>query len=272
LTHHFRLLAFDPPTCYAISQNGDLNWIVHDRILAFAGPHFHRVLTRDGYYTMTPADYVPYFKAHRVDLVIRLNKRCYNETDFIRAGIRHFDQYYMDGSCPTLPVLQSILTAMEGISSKRAFAVHCKAGLGRTGTCIGAYLMKHFRMTAGEAIGWMRICRPGMVIGPQQQFLVDIQDRMWHEGDIASTLRPTFENRVFVVPSSQWQHSTSGNTSPPNAYITNHGDNPEKGSPKSVTALLDFFTHSQTNDGTIDVKGSEFVETQADGLLARRKR
>jgi cell division cycle 14 len=49
--------------------------------------------------------------------------------------------------------------------------VHCKAGLGRTGTCIAAYIMKHFRFTAAEAIGWLRICRPGSIIGPQQQFL-----------------------------------------------------------------------------------------------------
>ena len=50
-------------------------------------------------------------------------------------------------------------------------AVHCKAGLGRTGTCIGAYTMKHFGFTAREVIGWFRICRPGSVLGPQQQFM-----------------------------------------------------------------------------------------------------
>ena len=60
----------------------------------------------------------------------------------------------------------------------------CKAGLGRTGSCIGAYLMKHYGFTAREVIGWMRVCRPGSVIGPQQQYLESIQARMWEEGAI----------------------------------------------------------------------------------------
>jgi len=32
--------------------------------------------------------------------------------------------------------------------------------------------MKHYKFTAAEAIAWIRICRPGSVIGPQQEFLV----------------------------------------------------------------------------------------------------
>lgn len=73
--------------------------------------------------------------------------------------------------------------ATQSVSRAGAIAVHCKAGLGRTGTCIGAYLMKHYRFTAREAIGWMRVCRPGSVIGPQQEFLESIQTRMWEEGE-----------------------------------------------------------------------------------------
>ena len=46
-------------------------------------------------------------------------------------------------------------------------------------------MMKHFKFTAAEAIGWMRLCRPGCVIGPQQHFLQDIEQQMWYEGDIA---------------------------------------------------------------------------------------
>lgn len=35
-----------------------------------------------------------------------------------------------------------------------------QAGLGRTGTCIGCYIMKHYSFSAAEVIGWMRVCRP----------------------------------------------------------------------------------------------------------------
>lgn len=45
------------------------------------------------------------------------------------------------------------------------------AGLGRTGTLIACYIMKHYRFTHSEAIAWVRICRPGSIIGPQQHFL-----------------------------------------------------------------------------------------------------
>ena len=45
------------------------------------------------------------------------------------------------------------------------------AGLGRTGTLIGAYMMKHYKFTAAEVIAWLRICRPGSVIGPQQHYM-----------------------------------------------------------------------------------------------------
>lgn len=47
----------------------------------------------------------------------------------------------------------------------------CLAGLGRTGSLIGAYMMKHHRFTALETIAWLRLCRPGSVIGHQQQWL-----------------------------------------------------------------------------------------------------
>lgn len=52
-------------------------------------------------------------------------------------------------------------------------AVHCKAGLGRTGCLIASYAMKHYKFPAAFFIGWIRICRPGSILGPQQHFLIE---------------------------------------------------------------------------------------------------
>lgn len=56
--------------------------------------------------------------------------------------------------------------------------VSCKNGLGKTATLIGCYLIKEFHFSAAEYIGWVRLCRPGSVIGPQQSFLVDYDKKI----------------------------------------------------------------------------------------------
>ena len=72
-------------------------------------------------------------------------------------------------------------------------SVHCKAGLGRTGSLIGCYMMKHWRWTAMETIAWLRICRPGSIIGHQQEWLEEKQAEMWAQvsrGHVMIHVRP----------------------------------------------------------------------------------
>ena len=78
-----------------------------------------------------------------------------------------------DGTCPPLPMVKKFIKlAHDMITVKRkAIAVHCKAGLGRTGCLIGAYLIYRHGFTANEVIAFMRFMRPGMVVGPQQHWL-----------------------------------------------------------------------------------------------------
>jgi cell division cycle 14 len=112
---------------------------------------------------------------------MRLNKKYYNAERFEKHGIHVVELYYRDGGVTTMEILQRFLSACEAATT--SIGVHCKAGLGRTGTCMGAYMQKHYKFTAAEAIAWIRICRPGSIIGPQQHFLEMIQDQMWREGE-----------------------------------------------------------------------------------------
>ncbi|XP_008404590.1 dual specificity protein phosphatase CDC14AB isoform X2 [Poecilia reticulata] len=161
---------------YERVENGDLNWIVPGKFLAFSGPH-PKSRIENGYPLHAPEAYFPYFRKHGVTTIVRLNKKIYDGKRFTNAGFDHCDLFFIDGSTPNDTILRRFLHLCE--NAQGAVAVHCKAGLGRTGTLIGCYLMKHYRFTAAEAIAWIRICRPGSIIGPQQNFLEDKQASLW---------------------------------------------------------------------------------------------
>jgi cell division cycle 14 len=172
---------FDPDHYdhYEQVENGDLNILVPDKFLAFSGPSNVR-FGPDGYPTLTPEDYLDIFGQYGVTSVVRLNKTMYDKERFTNTGLDHHDMYYIDGTTPSPEILANFLRVSE--RAEGMVAVHCKAGLGRTGTCVGAYMMKHYVFTAAEAIAWIRLCRPGSVIGPQQTYLRQIQLPMWEAG------------------------------------------------------------------------------------------
>ncbi|XP_039399850.1 dual specificity protein phosphatase CDC14B isoform X4 [Mauremys reevesii] len=166
---------------YEKAENGDFNWIIPNKFIAFSGPH-SRSKTENGYPHHAPEAYFPYFRRHKVTTIIRLNRKMYDAKRFADAGFEHYDLFFADGSIPSDTIVKTFLNICE--NAEGVIAVHCKAGLGRTGTLIACYIMKHYRMTAAETIAWIRINRPGSVIGPQQHFLVEKQTELWTEGDI----------------------------------------------------------------------------------------
>ena len=223
-------------------ESGDLSWLFPGRFVAFAGPH--DVKSRDEMYpTCVPEDYIEHFRARNVTLVIRLNKKYYDENRFIQAGIDHEDIFYPDGSCPSPEILNHFLEVCESRPLGQAIAVHCKAGLGRTGTCIGAYAMKHWGFTAAEVIGWMRVARPGTVIGPQQQYLDSIQNAMHESG----------ANKAFG--------------SPKRALLTHKG---ERASPEDPLSQGDFLLSARVNSpGAPSARRSPSDSPHTDGFSLR---
>ncbi|KAG8436611.1 hypothetical protein GDO86_007643 [Hymenochirus boettgeri] len=166
---------------YERVENGDFNWIVPGKFLAFSGPH-PKSKIENGYPLHAPEAYFPYFRKHNIRAVIRLNKKIYDAKRFTDAGFDHYDLFFVDGSTPSDGIVRRFLNLCENTDG--AIAVHCKAGLGRTGTLIACYIMKHYRFTHSEAIAWIRICRPGSIIGPQQHFLEEKQTWLWLQGDL----------------------------------------------------------------------------------------
>ncbi|XP_054899907.1 dual specificity protein phosphatase CDC14AB isoform X4 [Poeciliopsis prolifica] len=180
---------------YERVENGDLNWIVPGKFLAFSGPH-PKSRIENGYPLHAPEAYFPYFRKHGVTTIIRLNKKIYDGKRFTNAGFDHYDLFFIDGSTPNDTIVRRFLHVCE--TAQGAVAVHCKAGLGRTGTLIGCYLMKHYRFTAAEAIAWIRICRPGSIIGPQQNFLEDKQASLWLQSPHTLKGRPE-DNTTHLI-------------------------------------------------------------------------
>ena len=160
-------------------ETGGFNWIIPNKIIAFICPAQDNQ-GRDGVKPLTPDEFSPIFKSLGVTTIIRLNNKKYESARFTRNDFAFHDLYFIDGSVPRARIIKEFLKICENDS--KIVAIHCKAGLGRTGTLIGCFLMKHFGFSGTEFIAWARLCRPGSVLGPQQQFLVDIENICWNWG------------------------------------------------------------------------------------------
>ncbi|XP_030583110.1 dual specificity protein phosphatase CDC14AB isoform X2 [Archocentrus centrarchus] len=251
---NFETFDVDEYEHYERVENGDLNWIVPGKFLAFSGPH-PKTKVENGYPLHAPEAYFPYFRKHNVTTIIRLNKKIYDAKRFTDAGFNHYDLFFPDGSTPSDIITQRFLHICE--STDGAVAVHCKAGLGRTGTLIGCYLMKHYRFTAGEAIAWIRICRPGSVIGPQQNFLEEKQAALWLLGDNQHSQKAKLEERAVPHLIS----SMDGLTLNPTHIITN----PNHNSNMSRSQSSDQLQESELTDSGLSL-------TQGDKLRALKSR
>jgi cell division cycle 14 len=182
---------------YDDPEKGDLHMVVPGKFLAFRGPRD----ATDHRGSLPPSAYIKIFKMLKVSTIVRLNEAEYSRETFKAAGFEHVDQVFEDCSVPPSNIVDSFLLLAEGLKPGAVMAVHCLAGLGRTGTLIALYMMKHFGFTANEAMGWIRICRPGSIIGPQQQFLADQEERMHRLGTegvpgLGNQLGSTFSSRT----------------------------------------------------------------------------
>jgi cell division cycle 14 len=80
------------------------------------------------------------FKQIGIKCIVRLNESLYDSRTFERNGIKVFDLEFPDGSCPSDSVIKKFMQIVSNFEGQ-GVAVHCRAGLGRTGTLIGCYII-----------------------------------------------------------------------------------------------------------------------------------
>lgn len=218
---------------YERVECGDLNWIVPNKFIAFCGPH-PKSKVENGYPLHSPESYFPYFRKHNVSTIVRLNKKIYDAKRFVENGFDHKDLFFVDGSTPSDAIMREFLDIAE--NAKGVIAVHCKAGLGRTGTLIACYVMKHHRFTAAEAIAWIRICRPGSIIGQQQLWLEEKQSFLWLQGDIYQLRKKTMSNNNERKQTLQKKTQEEKTPSKRNLSILNERSKNSNLRPSAVTS------------------------------------
>ncbi|KAI0069245.1 phosphatases II [Artomyces pyxidatus] len=236
---------------YEKVENGDWNWIT-PHFIAFASPMdpvwVKAQKEKQQQAPASPAKSSPakslalqrklptpfqncleYFEQRNIKLVVRLNNELYDRNTFLERGIDHLELYFDDGTNPTDEIVRRFIDVSdEIIQAGGSVAVHCKAGLGRTGTLIGAYLIWKYGFTASEAIAFMRIVRPGCVVGPQQQFMYSkqLEWAKWAAVDeirrhqVATALTATKILAPATPPADTEVENVAMDTTPPNVIMS----------------------------------------------------
>jgi atypical dual specificity phosphatase len=132
----------------------NFTWIKRGKLGACSLPAFdpeYAALRRDG-----------------ITLLVNLQDDAHAPETLERFGLRELHLPVTDFSPPTQEQITQAIAAIEAANAAgEAVAVHCVAGIGRTGTVVACWLVTQ-GMTAEVAIERIRELRPGSVETPEQ--------------------------------------------------------------------------------------------------------
>ena len=111
-------------------------------------------------------------KKKKIKNIIRLNENTsYDKNLFEDNNIIVHDLYFEDMTTPSIDIIKKFLNIISKYPVEEIFAIHCKAGIGRTGILICIYLILRLNFKPKYAITYLRIMRPGSIMYHQGLFL-----------------------------------------------------------------------------------------------------
>jgi len=129
-------------------------WIVKDKVIGMSRPE--------------PGDLAA-LKSRGVDHVISLTVQPLPREHLDKHGITGIHIPVLDMSVPTPEEIVRFVEQLSRlVDDGHRVAVHCGAGLGRTGTMLACYLVSR-GMSAEEAVAEVRRRRPGSIESPSQE-------------------------------------------------------------------------------------------------------
>jgi atypical dual specificity phosphatase len=130
-------------------------WIVPDRLGACPYPE-------------AEADWVD-LGARDVRLLVNLHTRAHRPAILAQRGVEQQHLPVTDLEPPSPEQIEAGLAAIDrALAQGQRVAVHCGAGLGRTGTLLACYLVRRDGLAPEAAIARIRAARPGSIETPQQ--------------------------------------------------------------------------------------------------------
>jgi len=216
------------PTCKSSKAKGNQQSIEVSQIIpqvARLSPGLKaRDLTKS--MIMRCRDFIELMRLLGIELVFKFNYgfECSDEdkytSAFEQANVEVRSSSFDDGSVPPQTLTRDFLKqcrAHHGQSLEdrqlNPIAVHCKAGLGRTGVMLGLYATDHYEIDGQSFHGWVRMCRPGTVQTTEQERylrkMVPGGKKNRSLSEAVSSMLPARIRRLSKTPSLLRRTSTS---------------------------------------------------------------
>ena len=138
----------------------NFSWVIPDRLAGF------------GVLEMPTSRDMEALRAAGVGALVSLTEKPLDAKLMLDAGLQHLHLPVPDMQAPSLGEIRKFIEFVDQASqSGLATGVHCRAGLGRTGTMIACYLV-HEGHPWAEALAQVRVHRPGSVETESQEHAV----------------------------------------------------------------------------------------------------